>query len=113
MTISFTSVLSDEDWSNLYGNEVYVTMIRNKVKCEFKKDQKVRRNSDDFKRIGESEFSGVVLDYLKEVPEDLVYYSVEDVYGWKTLYVYFLSPMDKENFFHYYNMQLGIEEVQK
>tara|TARA_R110001592_G_scaffold162409_1_gene395601 strand:+ start:1598 stop:1936 length:339 start_codon:yes stop_codon:yes gene_type:complete len=111
--ISFTTVLNDEDWRNLNGNEVYVTMLRNKVKVELDKEQKVRRNSDDFKRNEEDSMLGVVLEYLKEVPEDLVYYNIDDVFGWKTVYVYFLNAMDKENFFHYYNTQSGITKTTK
>lgn len=117
--IKFTSILSDIDWKNLGGNEVYVTMLRNKVKIELHKGTTVATNSDDF-RIKSSikderpyEMFDMVLDYLNEVPEDLVYYNIEDVYGHKTIYVYFHSPLDKENFYHYYNMQSGIEEVQK
>ena len=117
--IKFTSILSDRDWKNLGGNEVYVAMLRNKVKIDIHKGTKVATNSDDF-RIKSSikdekpyKMFDMVLDYLNEVPEDLVYYSIEDVYGHKTIYVYFHSPIDKENFYHYYNMQSGIEEVTK
>lgn len=98
--IKNTSVLSESDWKNLNGNEVYVQMLRNKVVVEISK-------------VNVDAILGSSLEYIKEVPEDLVYYNIEDVYGHKTIYVYFLSPIDKENFYHYYNMQSGIEEVQK
>ena len=41
------------------------------------------------------------------------YIDIEDVFGNKTIYVYFASAIDKENFYHYYNMQSGIEEIRK
>ena len=67
-----TTLLDSEDWHNLHGNDLYVSMLRNKVKCEVKKDS------------GDTD----VFDYLKEVPEFLVYFSSENVYGHITLYVY-------------------------
>lgn len=112
--IKFTSILSDIDWKNLGGNEVYVTMLRNKVKVEIPKITSTTPPAPP--RVQTTENSAmldVVMEYLNEVPEDLVYYNIEDVYGHKTIYVYFLSPIDKENFYHYYNMQSGIEEVTK
>lgn len=111
--ISKTTILSDEDWQNLHGNDIFVTMIRNKLKCSIDREPTVKVNSDDFKKGDEGSFLDLVLEYLNQVPEDLVYYTIDNVYGWKTLYVYFLNPIDKQNFFHYYNMQLGIEEVRK
>jgi len=113
MMISKTTILSEEDWQNLNGNEVFVTMLRNKLKCSIDKGQAVKRNSDDYRTKEENPLFDLSLEYLNEVPEDLVYYNIDNVYGWKTIYVYFHSPVDKENFYHYYNMQLGIEEVQK
>lgn len=98
--IKSTTVLSDSDWQNLNGNEVYVQMLRNKVVVEISK-------------VNVDAILGSSLEYIKEVPEDLVYYNIEDVFGHKTVYVYFFSPVDKENFYHYYNMHSGIEEVQK
>ena len=98
--IKSTSVLSDSDWKNLNGNETYVLMLRNKVKIEIEKE-------DVDYLLGES------LDYLKEVPEDLVYYDIDDVFGYKSVYVYFANPIDKENFILYYNTQLLVEKVTK
>tara|TARA_B100000927_G_scaffold289993_1_gene287746 strand:+ start:78 stop:416 length:339 start_codon:yes stop_codon:yes gene_type:complete len=111
--ISYTSVLTREDWKNLHGNEVFVTMLRNKVKVEIEKDKKVAINSDDYRKSGDDSLLSIVLDYIKTVPEDLVYIDIEDVFGNKTIYVYFASAIDKENFYHYYNMQSGIEEIRK
>ena len=51
--IKKTTCLSEEDFKNLHGNDLYVTFLRNKVKCEIKKDDS---NTD-------------VFDYIKEVPE--------------------------------------------
>jgi len=55
--IKQTTCLSDSDWENLHGNEVYVTMLRHKVKLEIpKKEESVFDNYD-------------VTDYNKEFPE--------------------------------------------
>jgi hypothetical protein len=54
-----------------------------------------------------------LFDYIKTVPEDLVHYNVEDVYGHKTIYVYFANPTDKENFYHYYNTVYSMDKVTK
>ena len=91
--ISYTKVLTTSDWENLHGNDIYITMLRNKVKVLIEKDQKVLTING----YQDESLLDVVLDYLKEVPEDLVYYDIEDVYGHKTVYVYFASAIDKEN----------------
>lgn len=103
--INYTTVLTREDWQNLHGNEIFVQMLRNKVKVEIYKDTKTKDEDNDL--------LSVVLDYLKTVPEDLIYYDIEDVFGHKTIYVYFASPIDKENFYHYYNTIYSIEKVTK
>mgnify|MGYP001191104078 CR=1 FL=1 len=107
--ISYTTVLTRDDWKNLHGNDVYVTMLRNKVKVIIEKDEKVL-TKDGYE--DESLFD-IVLDYLKEVPEDLVYYDVEDIYGHKTIYVYFASAMDKDNFRHYYSTVYCLDGIGK
>ena len=78
-------------------------------------------NEDFGELVGESdpdpeyavdeEFSESVFE--KEVPEDLVYYDIEDVFGNKTVYVYFFNPLDKQNFIHYYNTVYSIDKVTK
>ena len=95
--IKKTTCLSEEDFKNLHGNDLYVTFLRNKVKCEIKKDDS---NTD-------------VFDYIKEVPEFLVHYTVENVYGYITIYVYFESPTDMDNFIHFYNSNEGKKKIQK
>ena len=60
---------------------------------------KVKQNSDDYRVKEDDSLQGVLFDYIKTVPEDLVHYNVEDVYGHKTIYVYFANPTDKENFY--------------
>jgi|TARA_B100002019_G_C21208038_1_gene567798 hypothetical protein len=109
--IKSTSVLTHSDWKNLHGNDVYVQMLRNKVKVQIEKNTKIPKNSDDLKNAEEDTVFGAVLDYLQDIPADLVYYNVEDVYGHKTVYVYFANPIDKENFIHYYNINLGLEKI--
>ena len=111
--ISYTSVLTREDWKNLHGNEIFVTMLRNKVKVEIEKDKKVAINSDDYRKSGDDSLLSIVLDYIKTVPEDLVYIDIEDVFGNKTIYVYFASAMDKDNFRHYYSTVYCLDGIGK
>jgi len=111
--ISYTTVLTRDDWKNLHGNEVFVQMLRNKIKVYIEKERKIAQNSEDFRKSDDDSLLGTVLEYLKEVPEDLVYYDIEDVFGNKTIYVYFASPIDKENFYHYYNIAYGIDKTTK
>ena len=101
MTIKFTTCLSADDWQNLKGNDVFVTMLRNKVRVT------INKTNDDLS----SNMFETVKDYLNEVPEDFVYYIVEDIYGHKDIDVYFHNALDKENFFHYYNMELGVKKA--
>ncbi len=111
--ISETSVLTREDWANLNGNDVYVQMLRNKVKVTIDKNTKINGTDVSFKISDDDSLLGTVLEYLKEVPEDLVYYDIEDVFGNKTVYVYFFNPLDKQNFIHYYNTVYSIDKVTK
>ena len=53
------------------------------------------------------------MDYIKEVPEFLVYYQSDNVYGHVTYHVYFESPIDMQNFIHFYNTDKGIKEIGK
>ena len=96
--IKKTTVLNDNDWKNLHGNEVFVNMLRNKVICELKKD-----TSEDYD----------IFDYIKEVPEGLVYYNTENTYGHITIDVYFETALDKENFISFYNTSIGIDRIKK
>ena len=48
-----TTCLSDTDWQNLHGNDLYITMLRHKVRVESSKDSVLD-----------------IVDYIKEVPED-------------------------------------------
>ena len=54
-----------------------------------------------------------IVDYIKEVPEFLVYYQSDNVYGHVTYHVYFESPIDMQNFIHFYNTDKGIKEIGK
>jgi hypothetical protein len=111
--ISYSTVLNSEDWKNLNGNDLFVQMLRNKVIVEIPKVTKVKQNSDDYRVKEDDSLQGVLFDYIKTVPEDLVHYNVEDVYGHKTIYVYFANPTDKENFYHYYNTVYSMDKVTK
>ena len=52
--IKNTSVLSESDWKNLNGNEVYVQMLRNKVVIEISK-------------VNVDAILGSSLEYIKEI----------------------------------------------
>lgn len=91
-----TTCLSDSDWKNLHGNELYITMLRHKIRVECPKDSVLD-----------------IVEYIKEVPEFLVYYQSDNVYGHITYHVYFESPIDMQNFIHFYNTDKGIKEIGK
>jgi len=99
--IKVTKLLSDIDWKNLHGNQLYTTMLRNKIRCDVDKE----KNEDP----GKSD----ILEYLEEVPVYLVYYVAENVYGWLKYEIYFENALDMENFIHFYNTTYGLNEIQK
>ena len=99
--IKRTVLLNDTDWKNLHGNQIYSTMLRNKIKCDVDKVH----NED----VGKSD----ILGYLEEVPTHLVYYIAENVYGWLKYEIYFENALDMENFIHFYNITYGLNEIQK
>ena len=105
MIIRDHKILSDADWTNLYGNDTFVTMLRNKLFIEF--------DQVHGKPIDSDQPSDLVLDYLREVPEELVYYSIERIYGITRMEIYFLNPVDKENFYHYYRTTAGLDKISK
>ena len=55
--IKRTLLLNDGDWKNLHGNQLYMSMLRNKVKCDVDKKE--------MEGVGKSD----ILDYLEEVNE--------------------------------------------
>ena len=99
--IKVTKLLNDTDWKNLRGNDLYVCMLRNKIKCDVSKDD----NKSDLKMD--------IIDYLESAPAEFVYYVSENIYGWLKYEIYFESPLDMENFFHFYNTTYGLNEIQK
>ena len=103
MIIRDHKILSDADWTNLHGNDTFVTMLRNKLFIEFEK----------VKGINADKPFELVLDYLREVPEELVYYSIERIYDQTRMEIYFLNPVDKENFYHYYRTKAGLDKISK
>jgi|TARA_B100001057_G_C22811196_1_gene935495 hypothetical protein len=94
-------LLNDTDWKNLHGNEIYVSMLRNKIKCDVDKEN------------NESNLKMDLVEYLESVPIGFVYYTSENIYGYLKYEVYFESPLDMENFFHFYNTTYGLNEIQK
>lgn len=97
--INETKLLSNTDWTNLHGNELYVTMLRNKVKLH-----------DDFKK---DEPYTDVIDYLDFGTEGLCYYKAENIYGTVKYEIYFELPIDKENFINFYSTSRGLERIKK
>ena len=65
--IKETKLLSDNDWVCLAGNDLYISMLRNKVKLH-----------DDKKK---DEVYTDVVDYLEFGTEGLCYYKAENIYG--------------------------------
>lgn len=102
--IKRTLLLNDGDWKNLHGNQLYMSMLRNKVKCDINKKQ-----SEGLDKVEEVD----ILEYLDEVPTSLVYYVAENVYGWLKYEIYFENALDMENFIHFYNTTYGLKEIQK
>lgn len=96
-----TKLLNDTDWSNLHGNTLYVTMLRNKVSC----DCNTTKNDEGI--------TPDISEYLQTMTEDLVYYKSENVFGWIKYEIYFESPVDKENFIAFFNTVSGLEKVKK
>ena len=101
--IKRTRLLNDSDWANMHGNELYVTMLRNKIKCDVNKPKDQDSNLEGLD----------IVDYLEEIPEGLVFYKSENVYGWLKYEIYFESALDMENFTHFYNTTVGLNEIQK
>lgn len=94
-------MLTDKDWANLHGNNIYVTMLRNKIKCDVDKKDNV------------SDLKMDLIQYLESVPQGFVYYVAENIYGWLKYEIYFEDPLDMENFIHFYNTTYGLNEIQK
>lgn len=101
MTIKDSKVLSNGDWVNLNGNDLYVCMLKNKVKVVPNDKQESQELIDDIR------------EYLELSISDLVYYQIESVYGYQTMEIYFESGLDKENFIAFYNTSAGIKRIQK
>ena len=99
--IKRTILLNDRDWENLNGNSLFITMLRNKIKCDVDK-----KDSEDTTKTS-------ILEYLEEVPENFVYYIAENIYGWLKYEIYFENALDMENFIHFYNTTIGLNEIQK
>ena len=78
-------------------------MLKNKLFIEYEK----------VKDINADEPIDLILDYLREVPEDLVYYTIERIYNATRIEIYFLNPVDKENFFHYYWTKVSLDKISK
>ena len=99
--IKVTKLLNDTDWKNLHGNEIYVSMLRNKIKCDVDKED------------NESNIKMDLVEYLESVPIGFVYYISENVFGYLTYEIYFESPLDMENFFHFFYFTYCLNEIQK
>lgn len=106
MIIADHKILSDADWSNLHGNDTFVAMLKNKLFVEIEKVTGISASVD-----GSDESTDLILDYLREVPDELVYYTIERIYGMTRMEIYFLNPVDKENFYHYYRTQVGLDKI--
>ena len=99
IVIKETKLLSDQDWTNLHGNELYVSMLNNKVKLH-----------DDAKK---DEPYTDVIDYLDFGTEGLCYYKAENVYGTVKYEIYFENAIDKDNFISFYTTSRGLDLIKK
>jgi|TARA_R110001592_G_scaffold132997_17_gene348106 hypothetical protein len=103
--IKQTTVLNDLDWKNLHGNDVFVTMLRNKISLS--NEIPIDAN------FQESEVRSAVLEYINTTPQDLVYYNIEHVHSHINIDVYFYNAVEMENFLHYYKTMVSLNEIQK
>ena len=101
--IKRTKVLSDADFRNLNGNNVYVTMLQNKVSVT---DEIPEGSLNDSSTV-----RSMILDFVKESTEDLVYYNVEGMQGFVNIDIYFHNAMDLENFTHFYNTATALDVI--
>ena len=97
--IKETKLLSDNDWVCLAGNDLYISMLRNKVKLH-----------DDKKK---DEGYTDVVDYLEFGTEGLCYYKAENIYGTVKYDVYFEQAIDKDNFISFYSTSRGLDIIKK
>jgi|TARA_B100001094_G_scaffold331019_1_gene397964 hypothetical protein len=97
--IKETKLLSDNDWVCLAGNDLYISMLRNKVKLH-----------DDKKK---DEAYTDVVDYLEYGTEGLCYYKAENIYGTVKYDVYFEQAIDKDNFISFYSTSRGLDIIKK
>ena len=97
--IKETKLLSDNDWVCLSGNDLYISMLRNKVKLH-----------DD---ANKDESYTDVVDYLEFGTEGLCYYKAETIYGTVKYEVYFELAIDKDNFISFYSTSQGLDIIKK
>ena len=99
LNIKDSKLLSDSDWTNLHGNELFVSMLRNKVKLHDDKSK-------------DEPYTDVV-DYLEFGTEGLCYYKAENIYGTVKYDAYFEHAIDKDNFISFYTTSRGLDAIQK
>jgi hypothetical protein len=96
-----SKVLSYKDWELLNGNELFICMLKNKVKVEPKDKATSEHLIDD------------IIEYLDKTVENLVYYDIENVYGYRRMEIFFEGVIDKENFISFYNTSAGLYHIKK
>ena len=92
--IKKSNSLNYEDWKNLNGNDLYITMLRHKTSVY------IPKNKVD-----------ILYDYLASACENLYHISVDDVLNFVRIHVYFENPVDMENYIATCNTTLGIEKI--
>lgn len=88
--------LSSDDFKNLHGNELYVSMLRNKTE--------VWIHSANIE---------VLNDYLETACQGLYFVQKVDTYGHSQVNVYFESPIDCDNFISTCNTVIGLDKLSK
>tara|TARA_B100000674_G_C37498397_1_gene759212 strand:- start:100 stop:387 length:288 start_codon:yes stop_codon:yes gene_type:complete len=92
--IKATNFLNQEDWKGLNGNDLYVSMLRNKTYVDCDNNQ-----------------LDIVKDYLENNISGLCYVDREKVYGYYKVYVYFENPIDRDNYVATCNTILGLDKI--
>ena len=92
--IKASNFLNGEDWKGLNGNDLYVSMLRNKTYVDIKENQ-----------------LDVLIDYLENNILGLCYVDREKVYGYFKVYVYFENPVDRDNYIATCNTILGLNKI--
>ncbi len=92
--IKATNFIHKEDWQNLNGNDLYVSMLRNKTYADVDGDQLEQ-----------------IIKYLESNVVGLCFVDREKIYNHFKVYVYFENPVDRDNYIATCNTILGLNKI--